>query len=239
MENENPEIPTAEVERPQGPIIPDTQATSISASSLVASDKDRPIADAVITAPASDEAREGGDNDDTAEGEAKKRGRKKMSDEEKAQAKRERDAFKAAKGNPDFAKILGTNAGPSSPSDKPTGRNYFAEAVEIFVPCSFAAGKMLGDHWGIKIKEAKLDKEGKTIEPPGLDFTEDQKQYLQSMARWLEYEQFPPMDARMGMIIASAAYGIPRAQQAPTPERVKGLWKKCVHVFEVIFKNKK
>lgn len=226
-------VPVTSPELQPGPVIPETKAIGISASDLVGSDNDRPIADAKIQA--SDESREG---DDAPETEAKKRGRKPMTDAEKAEAKKLRDIVKQAKGNPDFAKLLGDKA-VSSGSPAQSGRNYFAEACEIFIPISFASSKMLGEHWGIKIKEAKVDKEGKTIDPPGLDFTEDQKQYLQTMARWLEYEQFPPMNARMGMIIASSAYIIPRLQQEPTPSRIKGLWGKCVHVFEVIFKNKR
>lgn len=187
------------------------EAEKVTAESLVSADKDRPIADNKIEPPPLITAETPRD---------KKRGRPKMTEEQKVAAKTEREK----RGRADFSDITATPSGGPKPetviSSQPT-RNYFQEACEMFIPLSFAAGKFMGPHWEIPIKDATLDKEGKTITPPCLDFTEEQKQLLQSWSRWLEYEQFPPMNARLGFFISMVAYTAPKFRQKPTPEKLK------------------
>lgn len=182
-----------------------SDAVPISASDIVSSDTDRPKADNKLDSfvsqprdiPSAPEA-------------GKKRGRPKLTDEQKAASAAQR----ANRPPPSFDDLKNSNAPrPGIPLATPT-RDYQAEAMQLFVPLSMAAGKWLGDHWGLKIDHDKKQ----------VDLTDEQKNYVYTMGKWLEYEQFPPLNPRWGFVIASAAYIAPKVRTDPTPEKLKVFW---------------
>jgi hypothetical protein len=210
-----------------------SRATPISADDLIANDTDAPVADNRVPPPEakpeeftlSNEAPNV--NPPPSSGTGKKRGRPKLTDEERAaRAAQKANAMPGAmpgapKPPPDFSdlgKATGGALQPSQPARPP--RDYYAEACNLFFPVSFACEKWLGPHWGVPIVEREIEGlKRKTLEP-----TDEQKAYLSQMARWLEYEQFPELNARYGFIIASVGYAAPKMKTSPTPERLKAAW---------------
>jgi hypothetical protein len=179
----------------------DEPAEAVEASQLVSDDKDRPIADNKIEPPKQDVQQTE---------QPRKQGRPRLSDEEKAQAKRIRDEVKArmaGKPPPDFHDVRGTTPTVLPP----VSRNYQDEFIQIFVPLSMFFGKTLGDHWGLVIDQNKKS----------IDFTEEQKAYIITGAKWLEYEQWPPLSPRFAFIAHTLAYAGPKVRIEPTPERLK------------------
>jgi hypothetical protein len=152
----------------------------------------------------------------------KKRGRPKLTDEEKAARKAERQN----RPPPSFGDL--PKSGGSGIYAAPKSRDYQAEAVSLFVPVSMALEKALGKHWGIAI-----DQEKKTVA-----LSEEQQRFILQMAQWLEYEQFSPMSPRWGMAFVTAAYALPRLKTEPTPERLKIAWLKLSGIFKRVFKRK-
>lgn len=205
------------------------EASGISSDDLIADDTDSPKADNKLPPPDSPVA-PGASNSPSPDQTAgnvnpppstgpKKRGRKPMTDAEKAQSKQIREAIKAGKPAPDFSS-LNTRSGNGQPQTVKAPRDYYLEACSIFVPVSAITSKLLGPHWGVPIVDKEINGlMQKTMEP-----TEEQKQYLAQMARWLEHEQFPEISPRWGFVIATAGYVIPKTKQDPTPERLSKAW---------------
>jgi hypothetical protein len=205
--------------KPLGDAIPTT------AASFVSDDTDRPIADNKAEIPPPLQATpQGAPVPET----QVKRGRGRPKGGGKANPGPGKQVPPSgAKAAPSFADLgvnVGTNAGPVMPPP----RNYFNEATELFVPGSFFLSKMLGPHWGIEIDQEKHC----------ISFTEEQKQYLTGIARWLEYEQFPPMSPRLGFFIQSIAYVAPRVKTEPTPERLKIGYLRITGWFRRLFSGK-
>ncbi len=201
-------------EQPSEPL--PEEVREISAAELVSDDTDRPVADntAIQGSPL--------DRPDDPTEKPKKRGRPKLSDEEKARRAAERQ-----KAPPDFGDIGGRPTGQAVPIKPP--RNYGMEAAQLFIPVSSVLGKLLGPHWGIEVDQEKKE----------VKFTPEQSAYLASMAAWLEYEQFPEINPRWGFAIATAAYMIPKVKTDPTPERLKIAWIKVSGWFKRIFTRKR
>lgn len=205
----NPENKTEEKpEVYQGNEMP--PVASVSASRFIDDDKDRPIADNNNKPPPLTPTENAAP---TPEG-VKKRGRPKLSDEQKAT----NAAQRSNKPGPDFGRITGGNkeaVGIQSLAQVKPPRNYQQEALNIFVPLSMGAAKFLGPQFSIPIHQER-----------GPELTEEQKHYVQSFAGWLEYEEFPELNARWTFGISSLAYWSPKFKTNPTPGRLKLAWLK-------------
>lgn len=181
-------------------------AKIISAASLVAADTDRPVADtAALRVP---EAHESPPADAPAEPAKRGRGRPKGS-----KTKPAAPVESASRPPPSFDDLNGKAPAAGSPAliAPQVKRNYHLEAASIFIPASSVAAQFFGEHWGVQI-----DQEKKQIK-----FTPEQEAYLASMAAWLEFEQFPPMNPRYGFLFATLAYAGPKLQTEPTPTKIK------------------
>ncbi len=193
----------------------------VTADDIIADDDDSPKADNKLPPPDAPNALESEMAGNVAPPDApKKRGRKKMTDEEKARAKEIREAVRGNRA-PDFSKLpSGSSSSGGGSSGGKVPRDYYIEACNLFFPCSFVAEKWLGPHWGIPIEERTVAGIAQKCLAP----TDEQKQYLANMARWLEYEQFPELNARWSFLIATIGYTAPKFKQDPTPTRLKSAW---------------
>lgn len=207
---------------------PFLQTELVSADSLVGDDTDRPVADNTrMPDNVSETTPETPSNSEP----ISKRGRKPLDEAEKKRRALLRTKAKLeGRPPPDFSDLGGvkkTIIGVAAPITTPA-RNYVQEAAMVFVPVSAMLGKMLGPHWGIEI-----DQEKKNIK-----FTDEQQAYLTALAQWIEYEQFPPASPRIGFIIATLAYSIPKTRIDPTPERLKIAYLKVSGWVKSLFKKK-
>lgn len=181
----------------------------ISASTLVDNDKDRPIADA-NPQPRPEPVNPDRPDDPT---EPKKRGRPKLSDEEKEARKKAKAAGLPPPNFDDIRRVGNpSSVGLGVPVVAP--RDYTKDAASLYIPASMALGQFLGDHWAIKMNDART----------ALEFTPEQLSYMNDLARWLEYEQFGPINPRYKIIFSTIAYAAPRLRTDPTPHRLKNLW---------------
>lgn len=208
------------------------------AENLVADDTDSPIADNKLpppesaSAPAPTPAEVFGDS-------PKRRGRPPWTEEERALRKKRKAERDAGINPPDFTDLGGRPAGatPQSPLVQPTApRNFYFEAMTVFVPASTFASGMLGAHWGVEIDQEKKE----------VKLTPEQQAFVTQMASWMEYEKFGPMNPRYMFIAACLAYSIPKLKTDPTPERLKIIWVRTAGFFSrawsfvrKIFGNKK
>lgn len=214
------------------------EAQPIAASTLVADDKDRPIADNKIrpgVAPGSPAPAPAG----TPASAPKSKAHSTAEYQREYRAKKRAEAGKAG---PRLQGAQAATAAPQSTTRPPPSfadlgrgapvpgavvvnkppRNYMQEAASLFIPVSAAAGKFLGPHWGIEVEAGP---------PPKIKFTPEQEAYLVTVAQWIEYNQFPPMNPNLAMTLGSIAYVVPKLTVDPTPARIRGAWERLVDLY--------
>lgn len=195
------------------------EVIEISAASLVGDDTDRPVADNDLDDPGPYVPNSPSPNSPENEQAEIDRRKGAWSEEKKAKGRATRAARRA---NPNFNDLGGNRASPVPVGPPP--RDYYQEALQIFLPTSFFAAKMLGEHWTVAIRQPVRDQDGKIITPGGIDLAPAQTQYVSSMAEWLKYKQFGPMNGDLAFIVASLAYIVPHVKTDPTPEKLKKAW---------------